>query len=228
MQSERAAVVQVSQCEACPLPEKQPEELTALHVCGACHWPRREPGTGSRDHFSLFGLPVKFGIDADALRSAYFEVSRALHPDRFVGSEPDCVKSSLDRMSLVNEAYRTLQSHDQRREYIVGLMSGRLGFSCAQKGQDLEVMELAQEWFEVQDSENFEEMKSFHKRLQSLISASQDEIARLESEFDELASVAGKDSEKKEILIKLSALMTRGQTYRSLLRDVLKGLERSV
>ena len=40
----------------------------------------------SRNHFDLFGLPMRYGVDPAALDAAYRALQTEVHPDRFAGA----------------------------------------------------------------------------------------------------------------------------------------------
>ena len=40
----------------------------------------------AQDHFSLFGLPSAYVLDAVALERSYREIQARIHPDKFVNS----------------------------------------------------------------------------------------------------------------------------------------------
>ena len=76
----------------------------------------------TRNHFELFGLPVRYAIDAKALEAAYRELQRSVHPDRHAGSEDDAAQRlALQAAARVNEAYRTLADPVERASYLLAL-----------------------------------------------------------------------------------------------------------
>jgi len=75
----------------------------------------------NQSHFELFGLPVRFALDAAALDRRYRELQREVHPDRFA-SAPDAERRvSMQLATRVNEAYQTLKSPLRRAVYILQL-----------------------------------------------------------------------------------------------------------
>jgi molecular chaperone HscB len=75
----------------------------------------------SRNHFELFGLPPRFGIDLGALDASYRELQAEVHPDRFgAGSETER-RLSHQASARVNEAYRTLKDPAERARYLLVL-----------------------------------------------------------------------------------------------------------
>lgn len=75
----------------------------------------------TRNHFELFGLPVRYAIDTAALDAAYRELQRAVHPDRHAGSGEASGRLALQAASRVNEAYRTLGHPVERARYLLSL-----------------------------------------------------------------------------------------------------------
>ena len=73
----------------------------------------------TKTHFALFGLPPSFSVDAAVLDSAYREVQREVHPDRFANA-PDVEKRLAAQWATqANEAYRTLKSPLNRGRYLL-------------------------------------------------------------------------------------------------------------
>lgn len=73
------------------------------------------------NYFEFFGLPVRFLIDENALRKAFYTNSKKYHPDFFT-QEPDEKQAEiLDLSTLNNQAYHTLADFDKRMRYILEL-----------------------------------------------------------------------------------------------------------
>jgi molecular chaperone HscB len=77
------------------------------------------------NHFSLFGLPERFAIDAAALDRAYREVQTQVHPDRFARGSAAEQRVAMQWATRANEAYRVLRDPLQRAIYL-----------CVLRGQD--------------------------------------------------------------------------------------------
>jgi len=75
----------------------------------------------NQNHFELFGLPARFGIDAAALEARYHELQREVHPDRFAAAPEAERRVSMQLATRVNEAYQTLKSPLRRAVYILQL-----------------------------------------------------------------------------------------------------------
>ncbi|WOB71448.1 Fe-S protein assembly co-chaperone HscB [Achromobacter xylosoxidans] len=79
------------------------------------------------DHFSLFGLPARFDLDAQALESAWRTVAAQVHPDRFATAGPAERRVAMQWAARANEAYRQLRDPLLRARYL-----------CEQAGVDLQ------------------------------------------------------------------------------------------
>jgi molecular chaperone HscB len=75
----------------------------------------------SRNHFELFGLPERFGLDASALDAAYRTLQTEVHPDRHASGSDADRRLALQASARVNEAYRALREPVTRAEYLLSL-----------------------------------------------------------------------------------------------------------
>jgi molecular chaperone HscB len=79
------------------------------------------------DHFSLFGLPARFQVDAARLEQAWRAVAAQVHPDRYATSSAAERRVAMQWAARANEAYRQLRDPLQRARYM-----------CEQAGIDLQ------------------------------------------------------------------------------------------
>jgi molecular chaperone HscB len=79
------------------------------------------------DHFSLFGLPARFGIDAEQLEQSWRAVAARVHPDRYATASPAERRVAMQWSARANEAYRQLRDPLLRARYL-----------CEQAGVDLQ------------------------------------------------------------------------------------------
>lgn len=74
-----------------------------------------------KNHFELFGLPVRFSLDTTALGLAYRELQKAAHPDRFAHQGDQAQRIALQKTAQINDAFQTLKSPLSRAEYMLSL-----------------------------------------------------------------------------------------------------------
>ncbi|HLK88664.1 MAG TPA: Fe-S protein assembly co-chaperone HscB [Polyangia bacterium] len=94
------------------------------------------PDTGD-DRFAVLGLPRKFEVDVAAAESAYKDLSRQLHPDRFAKADPRARKAALARTVELNDAWRTIKDPVKRAEYLLELAGFGLQGEDRKPGADM-------------------------------------------------------------------------------------------
>ena len=106
------------------------------------------------NHFEVFDLPRRLGIDAGDLQRRFHELSRRHHPDFHQTAPADEQARALEASARVNAAYRTLRDPIARVDYLVRLEEGRETASVA--GQPAETPKappaLLAEMFEIQEA----------------------------------------------------------------------------
>ncbi len=73
------------------------------------------------DHFTLFGLPRAFRLDARMLDSRYRELQAQVHPDRFTAASDADKRLSMQWATRANEAYQALKKPLERANYLLHL-----------------------------------------------------------------------------------------------------------
>jgi molecular chaperone HscB len=169
-------------------------------------------------YFTALGVPEKFKQDFSVLQRHFYELSRTLHPDRFVGENERSRELSLERMSFLNEAYRTLKSPEELRDYILSLHLPKS--SEATKGQI--PVELAEGWFELQDiltegdsDQTTIRLGQFERELTDFHNQMNASLKETESLYDAAANGA-----REAILKKLSQDIQKASYLTSMKRDV--------
>ena len=95
----------------------------ATQFCANCG--KLQPYTPS-DYFAFFGLPRRFQLDTAALEKQFYRLSRKFHPDLYARASADEQRWSLEKSSVLNDAWRTLRDPLERTEYMLGLAGIRL------------------------------------------------------------------------------------------------------
>src|SRR6185503_11978686 len=78
-----------------------------------------ERASSSNDAFGLLGLPAQFDLDPKVIEAAFFDKSKALHPDRFANAPAAERVAALSRSRALNDAYQTLKKPVPRAEYLL-------------------------------------------------------------------------------------------------------------
>jgi molecular chaperone HscB len=96
------------------------------------------------DPFATLSIPPGFTLDLVELEHRYRDLSRALHPDKYVGRPASERRMALSRAIEVNEAWRMLRDPSRRAEALLqraGIPSGETAQAPVAPGLLMEMME---------------------------------------------------------------------------------------
>jgi molecular chaperone HscB len=79
------------------------------------------------DPFETLGIPRSFDVDLAAVERTHRDLSRALHPDRFVSAAPSERRAALSKAAEVNEAFRIVRDPIRRAEALFRLAGVPVG-----------------------------------------------------------------------------------------------------
>ncbi|WP_043318391.1 co-chaperone HscB [Microbulbifer sp. HZ11] len=74
-----------------------------------------------QNHFEIFGLPVSYSIDRQALAQRYRELQQEFHPDRFAAKSEREQMLAMQYAAQINEANNTLKDPVARAAYLLKL-----------------------------------------------------------------------------------------------------------
>ncbi len=86
--------------------------------CGTCHTVL--PIEQEVDYFRLFGLEPRPAVDREALKATFLDLSQKLHPDRNVQADAETRDRVLGLSAQLNRGYSTLSDTKERLRYLVG------------------------------------------------------------------------------------------------------------
>jgi molecular chaperone HscB len=166
------------------------------------------------DYFQLFDLPPKLSIDAFNLEQRFYELSRKLHPDRFLRATAAERERSLEASAMLNDAYRTLRNPITRAEHLLKLQ-GREGGGPPQAPPELltEVFELNEALEEVREGQETAR-PGLERNWQHFLALLEDADARLD------ALAARYDAGEPGALEQIRGLLMRRRYIANLLAQV--------
>lgn len=205
---------------------------TDAHFCSECR--KIQPVAPGTDYFAFFGLPRHLLIDEAALEKDFYSLSRQFHPDYFMASEASERRASIDRSSMLNDAYRTLRDRVKRAQYLLTLE----GYKEAEKKAppDLleEVFELNMQIEELKAAKKMGDEDEMGEARAALESALQGLIEKLNAIDERLyalfgvwdAAVEGDpgDESRKAALDRISETLSHRSYIRNLVRDIREEL----
>lgn len=95
--------------------------------------------------FELLGVPVLFALDEHELEKRHRDLSRALHPDRYVGRSSSERREALSRAISVNEAFRKLRDPLLRAEALLQQLGREVSETNQPKPEPALLMQVMEE-----------------------------------------------------------------------------------
>ncbi len=105
------------------------------------------------NYFELFGLPIGFQVDTQKLRTAFMEIQKASHPDKFAQGTSDEQEAALEQSSLANKGFTLLNNKEQILPYvleILGIMNPDEKYAL-EPDFLMEMMDLNEAWMDAED-----------------------------------------------------------------------------
>jgi len=204
-------------------------QSTGSHFCAGCGKIRPVP-SGS-DYFSFFGLPRKLRIDQSELEKLFYSLSRQFHPDYFMSGDERERQSSVERSSMLNDAYRTLRDAIARVTYLLTLEGYREAEKKAPPDLLEEVFELnmqAEELKAAKKTGDADEVVAARVSLEEALAGLRKKLAGIDErlfalfgDWDSAIDCGEAIGEKKPVLDRMSELLS----HRSYIRHLVRSLE---
>jgi molecular chaperone HscB len=203
-------------------------ETQSAHFCTGCG--RIQPVAAGMDYFEFFGLPRKLRVDEAELEKTFYALSRQFHPDYFMNASAQEQQASVERSSMLNDAYRTLRDRVARAKYLLSFY----GYKEAEKKAPPDLLE---EVFEL--NMQIEEMKAAKKMadedevaeargalqqalrsLEKKMAKIDERLFRLFEEWDLATDEAANEDQKKLVLDRMSEVLSHRSYIHNLVRDI--------
>jgi molecular chaperone HscB len=157
----------------------------------------------------------------DQLQKHFYELSRQLHPDRFMQKPEAERQQALDKSSELNDAYRTLKDPIKRAQYLLG----QEGFDIGEQRSKDVPPELLEEVFELNMA--LEEMRSGDDSARPQLEAAEKNFMSMLSDVDrQLESLFVKydQSQSRDVLTEIRGVLNRRKYILNLVDEVHKTL----
>jgi molecular chaperone HscB len=107
------------------------------------------------NYFELFGLPIAFKADSDQLRSAFMDIQKASHPDKFVQGTEAEQEDALEKSAMANKAFTLLNNKEQLLPYVLEITGHIVADEKYNLAPDflMEMMELNEGWMDAETPE---------------------------------------------------------------------------
>lgn len=173
------------------------------------------------DYYELFGIPRALNLALDGLQARFYELSRQLHPDRFMQKPEAERERALDMSSALNDAYRTLKDPIKRAQHLLALE----GFEVAEQRSKDVPPELLEEVFQLNMA--LEELRSGDASARSELTAAEANFAGLLRGVDGELDTDFKrydQSQSRDILARIRGALNRRKYIQNLVNEVQREL----
>lgn len=176
---------------------------------------------GVNDYYALLGISPALSLPLDALQQRYYQLSRELHPDRFMRKPEAERQRALEMSSALNDAYRTLKDPIKRAQYLLG----QHGFDIGEQRSKDVPPELLEEVFELNMA--LEEMRSGDDSARPQLEAAEKNFTQMLADVDEqLGSLFARyDADQNhDILAEIRTALNRRKYVQNLVDEVRRTL----
>jgi molecular chaperone HscB len=195
--------------------------MDASLFCPGCQTLQPPP----EDFYALFGLERRLNLSGEELQRRFYDLSRQLHPDRFMRKPERERQYSLDASSILNDAYRALKDPVKRAQYVLS----RAGFDIGEQRSKDVPPELLEEVFELNmaleevrggDDSVRPQLESAENNFTNMLSAVDRQLEGLFDKYDQ--------SESRETLSEIRGALNRRKYIQNLVDEVHKSLAPSL
>jgi molecular chaperone HscB len=119
------------------------------------------------NYFELFGLPIAFKADPNQLRTAFMNIQRASHPDKFVQGTEMEQDLALEQSAMANKGFSLLSNTEKMLPYVLEITGHIHPDEKYNLAPDflMEMMELNEAWM---DAENEDAKQHILNQIKSL------------------------------------------------------------
>jgi molecular chaperone HscB len=173
------------------------------------------------DYYRFFGIPRKLSVDTTDLQRRFYDLSKILHPDRFLRRAPTEQQYSLEATAILNDAYRVLRDPVSRAEYVLK----EHGFDIGEQRSKNAPPELLEEVFELNMA--LEELRGGDESARPQLRQARERFVGMRNEIDQQLQTLFQKydaSQNENVLKEIRGVLNRRTYVRNLVNEVEKEL----
>jgi molecular chaperone HscB len=146
------------------------------------------------DPFATLGIAPTYRVDLAAVEKTHRDLSRALHPDKYVGASASERRAALAKAVEVNEAWRIVRDPIRRAEALLGLAGVAIGEGLEPKADPGFLMEMLEQREALSEAKRARDLDAV-RRMAAAMGESSRDVERVLSEGfarGDMGSLAGK------------------------------------
>jgi molecular chaperone HscB len=149
------------------------------------------------DPFATLGIARSYAVDLAAVEKTHRDLSRAMHPDKYVGAGPSERRAALAKAVEVNEAWRIVRDPIRRAEALLRLAGVAVGEEGEPKADPEFLMEMLEQREALSDARQANDLAAVRRMGQTVERRSREVEGALAQGFarGETASLVAKVGE---------------------------------
>lgn len=120
------------------------------------------------DPFATLGLSRRYEVDLAAVEKTHRELSRALHPDKFVNAGASERRAALSKAVEVNEAWRVVRDPIRRAEALLELAGATVGEERASATDPEFLMEMLEQREALAEAKQAKDLARIHAMAKAI------------------------------------------------------------
>ncbi len=164
--------------------------------------------------FQVFDIPPSFDLNLSELEGRHRELSKVLHPDRYVGAPAGERRQALGKAIEVNEAWRKLKDPIGRAEALCEVLGIERSEATEPKADPMLLMEMMEQREALGDARRSKDLEQVEKLAASIGARQREVLSELARHFSALsaAGVGGEaprkvsDTDREQLLRELGKL----------------------
>ncbi|MGE0327848.1 MAG: Fe-S protein assembly co-chaperone HscB [Polyangiaceae bacterium] len=137
--------------------------------------------------FEIFDIAPSFALDLSELEGRHRELSRVLHPDRYVGAPAGERRQALGKAIEVNEAWRKLKDPIQRAEALCEVLGIQRSESTEPKADPMLLMEMMEQREALGDARRAKDLDQVEKLAAAITVRQREVLTELTRQFAALS-----------------------------------------
>ncbi|MCA9633005.1 MAG: Fe-S protein assembly co-chaperone HscB [Myxococcales bacterium] len=137
--------------------------------------------------FQIFDIAPSFDLDLKALEARHRDLSRVLHPDRYVGAPAGERRQALGKAIEVNEAWRRLRDPIQRAEALCEVLGIERSEATEPKADPMLLMEMMEQREALGDARRAKDLDQVEKLAASITARQREVLTELTRRFAALS-----------------------------------------
>jgi len=168
-----------------------------------------------RNYFEIFNLTPAFIVPLDTLAERFKALQSQVHPDRYANASSAEKRLSVQRSSVINQAYQTLRNPLERAKYLLQLN----GLESSQQSATVRDPEFLLQQMELR--ENLEQITQQSDPITALMRMEDDIASQIKKIYQQLEQLFPRQAQSESDLAQAAESVNRLQFLHKLRSEII-------